>query len=81
MISALFANASSLAVGIQSAVTGGAVTDPVDEVVCVDGDDHGGRDAAGVGDVAGRELPITQILERIMLPLPLGAPVHGSGRT
>ena len=80
MISALLASCSSCCGGDQGAVGGAAVADLLDQVVGVDGDDHRGRDAAGVGDVAGAELPVAQIFERVVLPLPVGAFVDGSGR-
>ena len=63
-MSALLANCSSFAVGKKRAVTGPAKTDPVDQVVGVDGDNHRRRDTAGIGNVPGPQLPVADDLPK-----------------
>ena len=61
------------------AVRGPAVPDPIDQIVGVDGDDHGGRDAAGIRSVSGAQLPVAEIFEGVVAALPVGPPVHRTG--
>ena len=62
----------------HGAVGGAAVADPVDQVLRVDGHDHRGRDAAGVGHIPGPQLPVADVFQRVMQPLPMGATIHGT---
>ena len=84
-MSALLGNCSSFAVGMRCAVAGAAEADPLDQVVGVDGDDDGGGDTPGVGDVGGPQLPVTEIFQGVEIfpgvvaALPVGPAVDRAG--